>query len=250
MPKNNEYKLFLQFLETYAVDGFKNINPEDILMQKLEQLMETNNQFLYIADMIKISILYTSKGCIDLIGIKPEEVNPYHFMVNTHPEDIQRLTLGKTKLMKIAEDLFLAQKEIAIISTSFRIINAKGLYSKFLIQCYLFYSEKHHTVFFLKIHTNIDWCTKIKKGYHYYVGNDMSFFRYPDVEMLHTGNVFSNREFEIIKLIATGQSSEQIAEKLFISLYTINAHRSNILKKTNKSNISELIFELTERGVI
>ena len=45
-------------------------------------------------------------------------------------------------------------------------------------------------------------------------------------------------------------SSEQIAEKLFLSPYTINTHRSNILEKTGKASISELIYELKERGLL
>ena len=46
---------------------------------------------------------------------------------------------------------------------------------------------------------------------------------------------FQIREFEIIKLIESGLSSEQIAEKLFMSRYTVNTHRRNILEKTGKS---------------
>ena len=65
----------------------------------------------------------------------------------------------------------------------------------------------------------------------------MSFFRYPDQKMLQLGNVFTNREFEIIKMIASGMSTEQIAEKLFLSVYTVNTHRGNILKKTGITKI-------------
>lgn len=78
----------------------------------------------------------------------------------------------------------------------------------------------------------------------------MSYFRYPDQEMLQMGNVFTKREFEIIKLIATGLNTEQIADRLFLSAYTVNTHRGNILKKTHKTQISDLIYELKERGVL
>jgi DNA-binding CsgD family transcriptional regulator len=108
----------------------------------------------------------------------------------------------------------------------------------------------YKTVFYLKIHTNVDWCKKIRHGYHYYIGNDMAYFRYPDDTMLSMGNVFTMREFEIIRLIAMGHSTEQIAGKLFLSTYTVNTHRCNILKKTGKTNVPELIFELQERGLL
>ena len=70
----------------------------------------------------------------------------------------------------------------------------------------------------------------------------MSKFRYPDKELLNLGNIFTRREFEIIKLIASGRSSEQIAEELFLSLYTVNTHRGNILKKTKKTHVSDVIL--------
>ena len=78
----------------------------------------------------------------------------------------------------------------------------------------------------------------------------MSYFRFPDEKMLQMGNVFTKREFEIIMLIEAGMSTEQIADKLFLSVYTVNTHRGNILKKTKKANVSELIFDLKERGLL
>jgi len=65
---------------------------------------------------------------------------------------------------------------------------------------------------------------------------------------LNGGSNFTKREFEIIKLIELGMSTEQIAEKLFLSPYTINTHRANILKKSGKAHVSELIYELLEEG--
>ena len=251
MTETHDYSLFFKFLETYSIVGFKEINPLDPLMLELEKLMTKNQQFLYVADLIQVKVLYTSKRSIDMIGVDPEDVTPYVFMKLTHPNDLQRLSLGRTKLIELSQKMFMAKEGAMIISTNFRIKNAKGKYSQFLIQGYLFYTTKpYETVFFLKIHTNIDWSKKIKHGYHYYFGDDMSKFRYPDKELLNLGNIFTRREFEIIKLIASGRNSEQIAEELFISLYTVNTHRGNILKKTYKTHVSDVIFDLKERGLL
>ena len=248
---SEDYQLFFRFIEKFSPTGFKGIDRKDPLILELEEMMEINDQFLYIADLIHIKVIFTSKRSINMIGIEPDEVSPYHFMEATHPNDIQRLNLGRATLIKKAQELYIAEKGNLLLSSSMRIRNAKGEYSNVLLQNYLFYTTiPYKTVFFLKIHTNIDWFKKIKNGYHYYIGNDLSFFRYPDKKLLMMGNVFSNREFEIIKLIGSGLSSEQVAEKLFVSPNTINTHRRNILQKTGKTHISDLIYELTERGVL
>ena len=169
----------------------------------------------------------------------------------THPDDLQRLNFGRSILLKMGQELFIEKKGISLMSTNFRIKNENGKYSNYLVQCYLYYATApYKTVFFLKVHTNIDWCKKVKHGYHYYKGNDLSLFKYPDTELLNMGNVFSKREFEIIKLIALGLNTEQIAKELFLSVYTINTHRGNILKKTKKEHISELIYDLMQRGLL
>lgn len=51
----------------------------------------------------------------------------------------------------------------------------------------------------------------------------------------------SGRETEILKWIFQGLASKQIADKLHITLNTVNNHRKNMLRKTNCSNIFELI---------
>lgn len=51
----------------------------------------------------------------------------------------------------------------------------------------------------------------------------------------------TEREIEILKLIVEEYSSEQIAEKLFISKRTVDTHRTNILVKTNSKTIVGLI---------
>lgn len=49
------------------------------------------------------------------------------------------------------------------------------------------------------------------------------------------------RELEIIKLIAEELSNAEIGEKLFISERTVETHRKNIFRKTNKKSVAGLI---------
>lgn len=58
------------------------------------------------------------------------------------------------------------------------------------------------------------------------------------------------REREILQLLAEGKSSKDIAAILCLSLYTVETHRSNILRKLNLHNTPELILYAVRKGVI
>ena len=89
-----------------------------------------------------------------------------------------------------------------------------------------------------------------KDAFHYYVGNDISWFKFPNDELLNMGHHLTTREFEIIKMISEGLCSDQIADKLFVSKHTVNTHRRNILKKAEKAHISDYIYELIGQGLL
>jgi DNA-binding NarL/FixJ family response regulator len=59
----------------------------------------------------------------------------------------------------------------------------------------------------------------------------------------------SERETEILKLIVKGLTSNQIGEKLFISRFTVQKHRKNIIKKTNVHSTAELVKYAIDRGI-
>lgn len=60
----------------------------------------------------------------------------------------------------------------------------------------------------------------------------------------------SEREEEIIRLIADGLTTKEIAVKLNLSFYTISTHRKNVFKKLRIRNSSELIGYALKKGII
>jgi len=242
--------LFHEFIEAYSPVGFRGIDRNDLLVFKLEEFTESNNQFFHVADLILMQIIWASKRSAQMIGIKPEELNAFHFFEATHPNDIQKHTFGRSKMMNLANDLYQAKQGNAYLSTNIKIRNSQGIYEDLLFQLYFFYSKIYSTVFLFQVHTNIESFKKRKHGYHYYTGNDLSNFRFPDEDLLMIGNPLSDREFEIVKLIADGLTSDQIADKIFLSVHTVNTHRRNILNKTGMNTISELIFDFQKQRLL
>lgn len=62
--------------------------------------------------------------------------------------------------------------------------------------------------------------------------------------------VLSNREKEILELIAEGFTNPQIAEKIFLSQFTVDSHRKNLLAKLNVKNTATLIKFAVEHKLI
>lgn len=62
--------------------------------------------------------------------------------------------------------------------------------------------------------------------------------------------VLSRREREILVLIGEGYTNPQIAEKLFVSHFTIDSHRKNLLAKLNVKNTATLIRFAIEHQLI
>ncbi len=60
----------------------------------------------------------------------------------------------------------------------------------------------------------------------------------------------TSREREVLKLIAEGYSSKEIANKLKISAKTIGAHRENLMKKLDLHNIAGLTRYAIQRGIV
>ena len=251
MNDSKNYGLFFKFIETIAPTGFQGIDLENPLLQELEEILEKNDQFFFVGDILKMKIIFCSARSKQMIGVEPENVTPYDLRVAIHPGDAKRFGLGSSKMFSVASNLFIEGKGSVLMSSNYKIRNLKDEYQQVLFQLYIFYNTiPVKSIYLLHILTNIDWFKHIKHGYHYYVGSDLSNFRFPDEKLLSMGNIFSDREFEILRLIASGMSSEEIGNKIFLSVHTINTHRRNLLKKTEKATTAELIYDLMERGVL
>jgi two-component system response regulator NreC len=63
-------------------------------------------------------------------------------------------------------------------------------------------------------------------------------------------DLLSEREQQIFRLVAEGNSTNQIADLLFISPKTVEKHRGNVMRKMGLSNTMELIKEAIKVGII
>ena len=72
----------------------------------------------------------------------------------------------------------------------------------------------------------------------------------PESKKATTQSPLSDREIEVLRLIAQEYSNGEIAEKLFISIRTVDTHRRNLLEKLQVKNTVGLVKYAIEKGII
>lgn len=60
----------------------------------------------------------------------------------------------------------------------------------------------------------------------------------------------SDRELEIITLIAEGYSNKEVADKLFLSTHTVTTHRKNIMNKLGINNTAGLVLYAVRENLV
>ncbi len=69
-------------------------------------------------------------------------------------------------------------------------------------------------------------------------------------ERLTKETPISSREQEILVMIANEMTNQEIADKLFISIRTVETHKRNLLEKTGCKNVAGLVMYAVEREIV
>jgi len=83
----------------------------------------------------------------------------------------------------------------------------------------------------------------LSEGNNYFSQELLSFFT--DKFLGKNTNIqskFTERELEVLQLLAKGYSNQQISDTLFISAHTVIGHRANLISKTGSKNIVDLLL--------
>lgn len=85
----------------------------------------------------------------------------------------------------------------------------------------------------------------IKEGYRYIcaeIREKLSLIEHIRDEHISGNDVLTKQEKRILKLLISGMSTAAIAKELFLSINTINNHKTNIRNKLNLSSNRQLVF--------
>ena len=65
-----------------------------------------------------------------------------------------------------------------------------------------------------------------------------------------TYEILTNREREVLQLLAEGKSNKEVASILNLSVYTVETHRTNLMQKLNLHNTAEIVLYAVRKKII
>ncbi|CEP69276.1 Transcription regulator LuxR, C-terminal [Moorella glycerini] len=70
------------------------------------------------------------------------------------------------------------------------------------------------------------------------------------VHLTRKGNNLTQREIEVLRLVALGHTNQEIAEMLSLSVKTVETHKMNMTRKLNCNSRAELVRYALQQGLI
>ena len=183
---------------------------------------------------------------LEIIGVCKTAKEAIHFL-ETHKPQIILLDISLPDMdgLQLCENIRLINKEAKIIGLTST--NEAGMITGLLqrgANGYLLKNMERDELMDA-IHTVLTGKVYLSKA-----ANEKILEQFHRLGSPETTPVLTRREKEILQLLSSGLNGPQIAEKLFLSAYTVETHRKNMLKKFNANSLQMLLRIARENGVL
>jgi DNA-binding CsgD family transcriptional regulator len=219
------------------------------------------NYFWFIADPVQW-VVHAAGGMLEqMTAIKERELvgsSPELIFKHTHPEDLTHMFAFSTYWVNYFTNLSMERKPHVHATVYLRFKNAAGIYRWVMVQ----YADT-----LLDTDGRINYGLTLLTDISHIKKDGMAMMSILDTSddscqqflCLDGGNLsksnedlpkISPRELEVLRYLAAGYSSKQIAGEFNIAIKTIDNHRQNLLHKTNTKSTGELVAYGINNGFI
>ncbi|MBN1950280.1 MAG: hypothetical protein JW801_03700 [Bacteroidales bacterium] len=252
---------------TNFTPGFRSyINPEDFDVAQedydrfqgqiafIEQLSQVQNSSVIVFDFYKAEYAFRRIQFSDVLGHDPEKADELglgYYVSLIHPDDHPVLLDAYIKTFTFIDQLPVEEKKDYKLIYNFRTRGSDGKYYAAVDQIVVLELDRKGNVWMILGITDMlpskselgkasRQLINVKTNARYLFNDDK------DGEK----SVLSTREVEVLGLVSKGFASKEIAERLFISVNTVNNHRQKILEKTQTSNTAEAVSYARSLGLV
>lgn len=226
-------------------------------IQFLESLSVLQSSVVSIFDLAKMEHVYLSPNFYDLLGWDPDKISaPDMDYINQrmHPDDFAHLNHVSWQFFEIilrVDPVWREQMKFIKMIMDYRTLGKDGNYVRVIEQHKLLELDKYGNTWLSMSIMDLSPDQDMTSLCRYRLVNTLTgeLFQFPSSELI-AEHKLSFREQEILQLLAKGLISKQIADKLFISVNTVNTHRQRIIEKLNVSNTAEAVQYAGRLGLI
>ncbi len=239
----------------------------ELIVKRFQQLRKVVSRFApvtFVVDFATKKYIYVEDSCFDLLGFTSSfflETSLKTYLDKFHPAyyEIINTTIFSndlTFLKSISAD----QYANYVFSYNYKIMNAAGNYLNVLHRFSFVPGKKIgepsgmigvvFDITHFKTDNTIVHTIEKTSRYHDEIINTLVYKKMHPVYEVPSLQLMSKRELEILKLMADGFGSKQIAHKLHLSVNTISNHRKNMLQKANCNTSAELLNHALKHGLV
>lgn len=221
----------------------------------LHQLSKLSRNCTFVVDVYKCRYAYASSNFVDLLGYDGHKIATLerqgdYLESRIHPDDRTQLETLQIKLSQFIYSLPPEQRNDYSNIYSFRILNAKQKYVRVTSRHQVLEQDCNGKAWLVIGNMDISPDQKKSESVDCTVLNLKSGEMFSPSSSLVSPVNLTNRELEILRLIQKGMLSKEIADKLCISIHTVNIHRQNLLRKLGVQNSFEAIRLGQECGLL
>lgn len=221
----------------------------------LERLSLISGRCFFIVDLHTFEYIYTSDNFKNIFGCMPTNkcdsaANSSLLDSKIHPDDFFEY---KKIMLKIGDYLLTQPKEERINYRhifELRIQNIQKEYIRVSWERQPLETDKSGNLWLILGTIHVLSNQSDMKGVNSFFVNLRTGEQIPFNISNELQFTLTTREKEILTLIQQGLLSKEIAEKLFISVNTVNIHRQNILRKMHAGNSIEALNLGRAKGII
>lgn len=230
-------------------EDYRRVEPK---LRSIRALADVENRAVAVYDLNTQSFLAKRDTHLSLLGYdngQMPSVSDYHEMI--HPDDLPYLCEAELMMYRYLHSLHGTDKQDYKLVYDYRVRRTDGRYVRFIHQLQLFELDRCGNSWLLLIISDLMSSFPSNERPRRLLLNiktkEVCLFQ---EECGVKRFLVTGREREILGLISQGFESAEIADRLCISLSTVNNHRQHILQKTATRNSTQAVSYLKCIGVL
>ena len=250
----NEYFMILESQKMKKKDlNYTLLEKHKLFLTKLDLI---ENSAISVFDLYKKEHVFVSSNYSKMLQYDLDQIDKLgnvYFDSNVHPDDFLTNLKNGIQLLKYSFKIPPDERKDYKLVSDYRVKNGSGNYIRIIEQQQMLELDSKGNIWLalstVDISPDQDLSMGVKSSiFNFKTGKLIPF----SVVSLNKQEekLLSKREQQVLKLIKDGLPSKEIADKLFISIHTVNTHRQRILEKLNVSNSFEAIQYASGLGLL